>query len=83
LGNVVISGSSFVEQIALIPPSATVTTHVNARGESGLAIAFNAGTRRISLPEQGYFEGSGYSVAIVVRPDLSVSVKSETCWFCR
>jgi hypothetical protein len=77
-----LSGSGFTEPIASIPPGATVTRHVRVKGESGLVLAFEAGAQRVSLPEQGYFESSGYSVVVVVQPDLSASVESKTCWLC-
>ena len=82
LGNVMLSGSGFTESIASMPPGAEITRRVKVKGESGLVLAFEAGSQRISLPEQGYFESSGYSVVVVVQPDLSASVKSEPCWLC-
>lgn len=41
-------------------------------------MAFDAGDRHIDSGEQGYFEGGGsYQVAVIIEPDLKVTVLPE------
>lgn len=58
-----------------VGPGATIRAEIRPRGETGLAVSFNSGARRINLPPQGYFEGGGeYAVTVVVAPNLEVTV---------
>lgn len=75
LEQVVVAGSGFRQSLGTIGPGATIRTEVRPRGESGLAVSFDSGARRVSLPPQGYFEGGGeYAVTVVVAPNLEVTV---------
>ncbi len=78
LRNVVLSGSGFSQAVTTLAPGATATAQIHPRGESGIAIAFTADSRRIELPQQGYIEVSGnYSATVTVNPDLSASVVGQ------
>lgn len=75
---VVLSGSGFTEAVGTIAPGESVSLNVHPRGESGLAVSFRTGNRRVTAPSQGYFEGGGaYRVRAVVGSDLAVEVDSE------
>jgi hypothetical protein len=77
LRNVTISGSGFRQHVSLIPSGETTTLHVDPKGETGVAIAFNLGEKRFSYAEDGYFESDGYQVAITVDAVGRASVRSE------
>lgn len=74
----VLSGSGFSQSVATIAPGDSATVLIHATGESGLGVAFTANAHRVTLPEQGYFEGSGgYKVSVAINPNLSVLVRSD------
>jgi len=76
--SVVISGSGFSHALGTIAPGQSVSAGVDPRGESGLRVAFRAGTRQVRTRPQGYFEGGGaYKVRAVIAPDLSVQVTGD------
>lgn len=76
--NMVVSGSGFSERIDSLAAGSERRLIVHPRGESGVRVAFDAGGRHIDVGEQGYFEGGGdYRVAVIIEPDLNVTVSSE------
>lgn len=76
--NMVVSGSGFSERIDSLAAGSERRLIVHPRGESGVRVAFDAGGRYIDTGEQGYFEGGGaYRVAVIIEPDLKVTVSSE------
>lgn len=78
LTNVVVSGSGFFERIESLPAGLKQRVTVRSRGETGVRVAFDAGNRHVDAEEQGYFEGGGvYRVAVIIEPDLTVTVSSE------
>jgi hypothetical protein len=77
LRNVTISGSAFQQHVSLIPAGATTTLHVDPKGATGVAIAFDLGEKRFSYAEDGYFESEGYEVAITVDVAGRASVRSK------
>lgn len=76
--NISVSGSGFSERIDRLTPGAEYHLSIHPRGESGARVAFEAGGRHIDAGEQGYFEGGrSYRVAVIIEPDLNVTVSSE------
>jgi hypothetical protein len=76
--SVVIFGSGFSHLFGTIAPGQSVSAGVDLRGESGLGVAFRAGTRQVRTQPQGYLEGGGaYKVRVVIAPDLSVQVTGD------
>lgn len=76
--NIVVSGSGFSEHIDHLVAGSERRLLVHPRGESGARVAFDAGNRHVDAEEQGYFEGGGvYRVAVIIEPDLTVTVSSE------
>lgn len=76
--NVVISGSGFSERIESLPAGLKQKVTIRPRGETGARVMFDAGNRHVDAEEQGYFEGGGrYRVAVIIEPDLTVTVSSE------
>jgi hypothetical protein len=81
LGDVVVSGSGFSQQVGTIQPNAELRVWVRPRGESGLQVRFNARGKAVSFGPDGYFEGGGgYVVRVTISPSLAVSVKSELAY---
>ena len=77
LTNFIVSGSGFSERIGLITAGAERTLTIRPRGESGLRIAFDAGSQHIDVDDLAYVEPrSGYRVSITIQPDLKI-VASE------
>jgi hypothetical protein len=77
ISNVAVSGSGFSNHIDAIPAGSTHRLTVNPNGESGLRLAFDAGTRHIDSGTQGYFEASGgYRVTAIVETNLSVNISA-------
>lgn len=75
LSNVVVSGSGFSNRIGSIAAGAEHRLTVRPSGESGVRIAFDAGSQHVDSGQQGYIEASGgYRVAATVSTNLSVSV---------
>jgi len=75
ISNIVVSGSGFTNRIAAIPAGSEHRLTVRPTGESGLHLAFDAGTQHIDSGSQGYFEaGGGYRVTASVGTNLTVSV---------
>jgi len=71
---VVVAGSGFSERIDRIAAGAERKLTVHPRGESGLRVAFDAGSQHIDVDDLAYIEaGGGYRVAVTVQPDLKVS----------
>jgi hypothetical protein len=78
LNNVVVSGSGFSERIESIAAGAEHRVTVRPRGESGLRVAFDAGSQHIDVDDLAYIEASGgYRVAVTVQSDLKVSASSD------
>lgn len=78
LTNVVVSGSGFSERIESIAAGAEHRVTVRPRGESGLRVAFDAGSQHIDVDDLAYIEASGgYGVAVTVQSDLKVSVSLD------
>jgi len=78
LSNVVVSGSGFSERIDSIAAGGVHRITIHPRGESGMRVAFDAGTQHEDSGERGYFEaGGGYRVSATVSTNLSVSVSSD------
>jgi hypothetical protein len=76
LRSVVLSGKGFADTVAAVAPGELAALRVRPRGESGIGVAFSANERRISAPEEGYFESSGgYVVALTVDSSLVVGVQ--------
>ena len=72
------AASGFAERIDSIAAGAERRLTVHPRGESGVRVAFDAGSQHIDAGEQGYFEAvGGYRVSVTVQPDLTVSVASD------
>jgi hypothetical protein len=79
LHSVTLSGPGFRRQLGEIAPASTVETSVEPVGESSISISFRALGKNVRVPPDGYFEGGGrYVVVVVVHPDLSVGVSSHT-----
>ena len=75
LSNIVVSGSGFTNRIANIPAGAEHRLTVHPTSESGIRLAFDAGTQHIDSGSQGYFEaGGGYRIIATVDTNLSVFV---------
>lgn len=78
LEQVVVTGSGFREPLGTIAPGGTGTAEIRPKGESGIAISFRSGAKRVSLPPQGYFEAGGkYVVTVAVAPDLEATVETR------
>jgi len=77
LQDVTVSGSGFNQHISSIPAGKTATLRVDPKGETGVAIAFDLGGQKFSYVENGYFEASGYKVAITVDDAGHASVNAE------
>lgn len=76
--NIRVSGSGFSERIDRLAAGAEYRLSIHPRGESGVRVVFEAGGRHIDAGEQGYFEGGrSYRVAVIIEPDLNVTVSSE------
>lgn len=77
--NIVVSGSGFSERIDSISAGSEHSLTVHPWGDSGVRVAFDAGGQHVDAGEQGYFEASGgYHVAVIVEPDLKVTVIGVT-----
>lgn len=75
LHNVRISGQGFEVTIPELPARESRVVAIKPRGESAVAVAFDANGHRIEIPSQGYVENdSMYVVDITVTPSLSVEV---------
>lgn len=61
--NIMVSGSGFSERIDSLAAGSERRLIVHPRGESGVRVAFDA--------------GGGYRVAVIIEPDLKVTVSSE------
>lgn len=77
LQNVTVSGSGFSQHLSSIPAGETATLRVHPKGETGVAIGFERGGKKFSYAESGYFEASGYKVAITVDNAGRASVNAE------
>lgn len=76
--DIVVSGSGFSERIDSISAGSERSLTVHPRGDSGVRVAFDAGGQHVDAGEQGYLEASGgYHVAVIVEPNLKVTVSSE------
>ncbi len=76
--NIMVSGSGFSARIDSLAAGSEHRLVVHPRGESGVRVAFDAGDRHVDSEEQDYFEGGGsYQVAIIIEPDLKVTVSVE------
>ena len=76
LQNVVISGTGFRETIPTLAPGQTVTLASHPKGDTGIAVEFDAQGRHVSATPQDYAGGGGYRVEVEVNSELSVSVRS-------
>ena len=78
LENFHLRGSGFSETIPRIEAGETIVLRVAPRGESGLAVEFDAAGEHREVPEQGYFEPrGGYRVRVEIGPDLDVAIDSR------
>ena len=78
LENVRLHGSGFSETIPRIEAGETFVLRVAPRGESGMAVAFDAAGEHREFPEEGYFEPrGGYRVRIEIAPELEVAIDSR------
>ena len=78
LENVRLRGSGFSETIPRIEAGETFVLRLAPRGESGLAVAFDAAGEHREVPEQGYFEPrGGYRVRVEIGPDFEVAIDSR------
>jgi len=76
--NVTISGAGFARKIGTVASGQSVSVSVEPAGESSMGLSFRAGSRMLTIPPQGYFEGGGaYQVSVVIGPDLRASVSSN------
>jgi hypothetical protein len=76
LRNVVPTGTGFADTLQELSPRQLAAVRVRPRGESGIGVAFTSGERRVSVPEQEYFEGAGgYVVLVKVDSTLRVSTQ--------
>ncbi len=76
LSNVVVSGADFRESFPRVKPGQTIVLRSHPHADTGIAVAFEAAGRSVSVPEQDYAGGGGYKIHVEVGPDLSVSVRS-------
>jgi len=77
LSNVVVSGSGFSNRIANIPAGTGHRLTVQPSADSGVRLAFDAGTQHIGSGSQGYFEArGGYRIVAIVGTNLSVMISS-------
>jgi hypothetical protein len=75
LRSLALSGPGFADTLPELTPGQLSALRVRPRGEAGIGVAFTAGDRRISVPEQGYFESAGgYVVLVRVDSTLGVAV---------
>lgn len=78
LSNVVVSCAVFLERVDSIPAGGEHSLIIHPKGESGLRVTFEAGTRQIDSGEQSHFEAvGGYRVGATVHTNLSISLSSE------
>jgi hypothetical protein len=77
LRSVVLSGSGFADTVAIVPPKEAAAVRVRPRGESAIGVAFTTNNRRVSIPQQGYFESAGGYV-VVVRVDSTLAIHVRT-----
>ena len=78
LTNVRISGRGFDVTVPELASGEQRVVTINPRGESGVAVAFDANGRHVKTPGEGYVEDdSMYVVDIVVKPNLSVAVNTD------
>ncbi len=78
LENIWLHGSGFSETISRIEAGETFVLRVAPRGESGLAIEFDAAGEHRKVPKQGRFEPrGGYRVRVEIGPDLEVAISSQ------
>jgi hypothetical protein len=79
LSNLVVSGSGFSERIGNLPAGGEHRLTLRPRGESGVQLVFDAGSRHVDSGSQGYIEGgSGDRITAIVGTNLTVSVAQET-----
>jgi len=79
LTDVRLTGTSFQTTIASVLPGQTHEVRVSARGETGVAVSFVANGNRLNVPEQGYFENSGwYIVDVTISKEHQVTVHTTT-----
>ena len=80
LTDVVLSGTDFSQQVGTIPPHSEARVSVHPKGESGIVLRGKAGGKTLAFGPDGYFEGGGYIVTLVVTPSLAVSVASTRAY---
>ncbi len=69
-------GRGFADTLAELPPDRLAALRIRPRGESGIGVAFTGKSRRISVPQEGYFESNGgYVVLVTVDSALDVRVQ--------
>ncbi len=76
LRNVVVSGRGFRVSCPTLPAGQSVTLSAQLTADTGIAVAFDAGDRHVSTPEQDYAGGGGFRINVEVSPELVVSVRS-------
>jgi hypothetical protein len=78
ISNVVVSGTGFTHRIDHIAAGGEQRLTVRPSGESGIRIAFDAGTQQIDSGSQGYFEpAGGYRITATVDTNLNVTVVDD------
>jgi len=79
LHDVRVAGSGYDDLVSpSLGPGESRVVRVRPRGESGLALSFSVGARRLAHAPQGYFEGNDlYTVHVVVHEDLSPRVQAR------
>lgn len=75
VSNLVVSGTGFTERLAPLAAGAEHTFRVRPTGDSGVRVAFDAGTNHVDSSEQGYLEASGgYRLSATIETNLSVKI---------
>ena len=78
LENIWLHGSGFSETIPRIEAGETFVLRVAPRGESGLAVEFDAAGEHRKVPKQGRFDPrGGYRVRVEIGPDLEVAINAR------
>lgn len=78
ISNVKLSGSGFDCNLGSVGPNATWKPLIRPRGESSIRVEFDVQNKHYDSGYQSYFEASGgYIVNVTIRPDLTISIKSN------
>ena len=77
LTDIIISGRGFRETVKILKPGESVVRRFRPKGKSGVAVAFQAADRSVSVPEQDYVSGGGFKCSIEVSPGFTVAVRCD------